>query len=348
MYHKMMFHHDYLRGQVYESTRPPDCTSCLDHCFDCTVLWDTLSSYAKKNSREPIDIVKKIIQHHVYTPRQKNWDGDYTTWKWRPPNAWQRYWDVDLSLRRGNLMEAIAILEAEGEEDPEGTDWRRLARGIASDQKNLATRMRLGLYRPAKREALVTLLGQLSDPFTLLRTDLNSVGQTEPEAYWAQNAKHAAYIEASWKESSKDAENQMGNPTDAIVPNGLSSPLVKRQKVNGAELENVDANGLANGTTAKVSDSPELKNKEYESTKAAKKARRWNGVPCRHFMKGNCSFGASCGFLHAMVECPYFAINSCFHGDDCSYLHESRPDQSAPETKVCSEITLSEQPADAQ
>lgn len=326
LYQKMMYHHDYLRGQVYESTRPPDCSSCIDHCFDCTVLWDTVSSYAKKNEVNPNDVLRKIIEHHVYIPKQKDWDGDYTTWQWKPPTAWQRYWDVEVSLRRGNLMEAIAILEVEGgEEDPEGRDWKKLANSIVTEQKDLSTRMRLGLYSPAKRMNLITLLGQLSDPFTLLRTELNSVGQTEPQAYWSQNAKHAAFIEASMKESSEDA----GKVHEEVDTNGLPSPLVKRQKVNDADVENLDTNAV----TKKV-------NGNGESTKAAKRGRKWHGVPCRHFMIGNCSFGANCGFLHAMVECPYFATNSCIHGASCSFLHSKRQDQPVEETKVVNEVVV--------
>lgn len=235
-------------------------------------------------------------------------------------------------------MEAIAILETEGgEADAEGTDWRKIARSIVSEQKALATRMRLGLWKPAARADLVTLLGQLSDPFTLLRTELNSVGQADhQEPYWAQNAKHAAYLEASWKEMSQAAENPTASP-------GVPSPLVKRQRVNGTGIENLETNCVSNGVGAKVNGASLTETIGKEPTKAIKKSRRIIGVPCRNFVNGNCGFGASCGFLHAMVECPYFASNCCVHGDNCSFLHDARPNQPVDETKV-----LKEECADGQ
>merc|ERR1711933_132580 len=39
LFERMVFHHEHLRGQVYETPRCHSRTACLDCCFDCTVLW---------------------------------------------------------------------------------------------------------------------------------------------------------------------------------------------------------------------------------------------------------------------------------------------------------------------
>merc|ERR1712232_1407814 len=62
-------HHDILRGQVYKSTRRSDrirC-GCLDHCFDCTVLWETVSTYAYQNYMDPYDVLRTMIANHIYS-----------------------------------------------------------------------------------------------------------------------------------------------------------------------------------------------------------------------------------------------------------------------------------------
>merc|ERR1712232_40352 len=56
VFKQMQFHHEHLRGQVYETTRPRNCTACLYSCFDCTVLWETLSHYANQ-SKVDLDII---------------------------------------------------------------------------------------------------------------------------------------------------------------------------------------------------------------------------------------------------------------------------------------------------
>mmetsp|Transcript_124524 Transcript_124524/g.277828 ORF Transcript_124524/g.277828 Transcript_124524/m.277828 type:complete len:457 (-) Transcript_124524:62-1432(-) len=172
LYEKMMFHHDNLRGQVYETTRGSDCTSCLDCCFDCTVLWDTVSTYAAKNHVDPNDTLSKIINYHIYDPTEDTWRSNAGE-NHEGPTWSQRWWDVESALIRGNLMEAVAILEAE--DDANDTDWADIAQGISADQPFLAERVKRSLRRPASREALLELLGSLAEPFTPIKTDMNSL-----------------------------------------------------------------------------------------------------------------------------------------------------------------------------
>mmetsp|Transcript_109827 Transcript_109827/g.309679 ORF Transcript_109827/g.309679 Transcript_109827/m.309679 type:complete len:524 (-) Transcript_109827:55-1626(-) len=177
LYEKMMYHHEHLRGQVYETTRRSDHRQCLDCCFDCTVLWDTVSTYAARNHLDPYKILEGVIDYHVYDPSYHDgwWDAQVESGGRVGPSASRRWWDVEWSLKRGNLMEAIAALEADGEADGEGTDWADIVKGLTAGQPKLVQRLRIALRRPASRSALVQILGRLADPFTLLRTDLNGL-----------------------------------------------------------------------------------------------------------------------------------------------------------------------------
>merc|ERR1712232_1475755 len=104
----------------------------------------------------------------------------------------QRWWDVENSLRRGLLTEAIAVLEAEGDEDAEGTDWASVHVEMWEEQPDLARRVKDSLKRPASRGDLIQLLGSLMEPFTLVKTDLNTLvyysqtGQTGSTPNWAE------------------------------------------------------------------------------------------------------------------------------------------------------------------
>mmetsp|Transcript_79192 Transcript_79192/g.220156 ORF Transcript_79192/g.220156 Transcript_79192/m.220156 type:complete len:470 (-) Transcript_79192:37-1446(-) len=174
LYSKMAFHHEHLRGQVYESKWCRPHTACLDSCFDCTVLWDTLSTYAAKNQVDPDEVLGSILKNHVYTPSGGSWtEGGWENFSWIVPSSSQRWLDVQWALQRGRLMEATCALEVVGEDDAAGLDWANIARGIAAEQPSLAQRLTLALPRPASRGNLVQLLGSLWEPFTLVKTDLN-------------------------------------------------------------------------------------------------------------------------------------------------------------------------------
>merc|ERR1711933_480076 len=107
----MMAHHDHSRGQVYKTTRRPSSAACLDCCFDCTVLWETLSAYAEQNDLDPYDVLSNILRYHVYTPRDASWWGSVEENNgWNVSGISQRWWDVQWALKNGKLTEAIAAL----------------------------------------------------------------------------------------------------------------------------------------------------------------------------------------------------------------------------------------------
>lgn len=165
LYEKMVFHNEHLRGQVYETSRPAACSKCLDCCFDCTVLWDTVSSYALRNGLEAHSILQIVLKHQVYNPL------DWTSGE--PIDEARLWWLVEEFLCYGRVSHAVAALEATREEDNNGTDWNFIAAKIASYQPFLCERLKTALPKPASRSELIQVLVSLTDPFTLIRTDMN-------------------------------------------------------------------------------------------------------------------------------------------------------------------------------
>lgn len=166
---KVTYHHEYLRGQVYKTTRRPDripC-ACLDCCFDCTVLWDTVSSYASQSNIDPYKVLRSIIENHIYSPEAGG------TWKS----------DLEYFLSKGRLMEAVAVLEAEDVDNRGDVDWLELADSISHQQPKLAQRIRFELSRPSPRGDLVRILGSLAEPFTLVRSELNTLLEYAPNTW---------------------------------------------------------------------------------------------------------------------------------------------------------------------
>lgn len=173
-----MFHHEHLRGQVYTCERRPDATRSLDCSFDCTVLWDTIATYAAKNEMDPYKIVDWFVKSHVYSPSDASWE--YT---WTPPTRKQRWDDVQEFLRSGKLCEAIAALEVEGEADEEGTDWADIVhkKVLEEAQPHMVKRLKIYLHRPASRADLIQVLGSLSDPFTYMGNELDLLNEEDQE-----------------------------------------------------------------------------------------------------------------------------------------------------------------------
>jgi len=173
LYIKMKFHNEHMRGSVYKMAQP-SYSACLDSCFDCSVLWNTVSRYAKQNSMCPNQVLRTIIDSHVYIP------GDFpgSLWheyKWVPPSFSQRWSDVQWYLQNGLLMEAIAGLEAQGEDDPEDTDWTHMAQALSASQPSLAQRLSTVPKTQVLRADFIQLLGSLSEPFTLIKTAQNGL-----------------------------------------------------------------------------------------------------------------------------------------------------------------------------
>lgn len=199
LYAKMMFHHEHLRGQVYKASRRSDSSRCLDCSWDSTVLWDTISSYARNNELDADKVLKEFIKYHVYCPESENW----REFAWRPPTKKQRIEDVVEFLKKGKLMEAIAALEAEGEEENEDTDWSSIVQNLHQAQPMLAQRLKICLHQPASRSTLIQALGSLSDPFTLIGTDLNNLhpveDKEEEEEPAEPPAKRQCVVNEVWK-----------------------------------------------------------------------------------------------------------------------------------------------------
>lgn len=169
---KLAHHHESLRGLVYRSTRRDKRLSCkcLDCCFDCTVLWDTISAYARKSGVDAYEVLDKIRNDHIYI--QSNWT--------------RRRADVEFFIGDGRLGSAVAALEAGGHFDEELVDWGEVIEGISARQPALAERLRLELRGPSSRGALMRLLGSLSAPFTLTKSELNGLLEYPPET-WRKN-----------------------------------------------------------------------------------------------------------------------------------------------------------------
>lgn len=205
LYEKMSYHQEHLRGQVYETTRPLTCPKALDHCFDCTILWKTLSEYAQKNDADPCALLGNIIKWHVYTPSSDGPRRRFEEFRWEPPSRFQRWRDVEWYLTNGALMEAVSALEVEtppdvaapeegsgaeqstngerpakklkinGYNDPhDWYDWHDIAKGIERHQPSIAERLRQA-PRPVTRAALIQIIGSFSEPFTLVKTQYNGL-----------------------------------------------------------------------------------------------------------------------------------------------------------------------------
>lgn len=180
---KLNHHHERMRGRVYRSTLKHERAQCrcLDSCFDCTVLWDTISAYAKKSKMNPYEVLDKIQNDHIYitenwtrcagcghlnaTPQEEGANAD----------AIRRRSDVEFFLGHGRVSLAVAALEAGGNVDEELMDWGEVIEAISARQPALAQRLRLELPGPSSRGTLMRLLGNLDEPFTLVRSELNGL-----------------------------------------------------------------------------------------------------------------------------------------------------------------------------
>jgi len=173
IYHSIMFHHEHLRGQVYEITRPSEGTCCLDCCFDCTVLSDTVAGYAAQNNVDASRVLCGIIRYHIYDPCV-HLEGDALAPSTTKTNL-KYWWDVAWCLKNGDVTRAIATLEGGPAKLGAEVDWADIADAIAFSQPMLAQRLRDRLKRPASRQMLIRELGSLSEPFTIVKNDCNGL-----------------------------------------------------------------------------------------------------------------------------------------------------------------------------
>merc|ERR1740121_2365660 len=127
LYEKMNFHHEHMRGQVYEPSRGSSCTKVLDHCFDCSVLWETISTYAAKNNADAHSLLDNLIKYQVYTPPGFGWKKDANRVESKQSELSHRWFDVLWACERGHLMEAVAALEFEGDARESDADWDKIA-----------------------------------------------------------------------------------------------------------------------------------------------------------------------------------------------------------------------------
>jgi len=175
MHGKYLRHHEHLRGLVYDLERVPSIAACLDACFDCSVLWDTVCTYARQNDMRPDGIVRDIIENHIYSPLQDTIWASYGKNARRELSLTKRWEDVEWALCRGRLTEAITALEADGETDKSGTDWVDLVWNLEAHQPELAENLQHSLHRPASRTQLIRFIGSLSTSGTLVRTEQNGL-----------------------------------------------------------------------------------------------------------------------------------------------------------------------------
>merc|ERR1712048_458364 len=84
IYGKMKHHHEHERGMVHESTRDTSRSTCsLDFCFDCEVFWQTVSTYASRNSLCPYKVYGKLIDDYAEMLTSIG-----------PGDSCERWWDV--------------------------------------------------------------------------------------------------------------------------------------------------------------------------------------------------------------------------------------------------------------
>mmetsp|Transcript_46935 Transcript_46935/g.132364 ORF Transcript_46935/g.132364 Transcript_46935/m.132364 type:complete len:496 (+) Transcript_46935:89-1576(+) len=184
LFEKMTVHHEQLRGLVHKSSRRPGSFACLDHCFDCEVLWETCAGYASGNNLDPYAVLDTVLKCQVYTPSSQSrpsWIAMASGAPTAPLDIESRRYDVERALECGCLTTAIAALEEPAPEGEADIDWVDIVDYVEYSQPDLASRLRLALTRPAPRSALVQVLGSLSDPFTLVRTSLNTLCDDPPE-----------------------------------------------------------------------------------------------------------------------------------------------------------------------
>jgi len=162
LYEKTALHHRHLRGMVYASNRCFDVfrPGCLDCCFDCTVLWNTVSTYAEQNALDPYNVLQQLVKNHIYELSPYS-------------SRWSDFW---FYLQNGRLMEACATLEKPGDDDEE-VDWRGAMDNVAVQQPDLASLLKAQLPRATSTADLGRIIGSLSKPFTLVRTELNGLLQ---------------------------------------------------------------------------------------------------------------------------------------------------------------------------
>merc|ERR1712187_409529 len=80
LWENMAVHHEHFRGLVYDSSLRVDKAPYLDFCFDCTVLWETISTYATQNHMDPYELLTTIFKYNAYTPSNDKWTGTALAW----------------------------------------------------------------------------------------------------------------------------------------------------------------------------------------------------------------------------------------------------------------------------
>lgn len=117
--------------------------------------------YARKNSLDPYDVLRKILVEHGYDSASPDAQGTTCA-------------DMMSCLMSGRLMEAVAVLD--GIKDNElVVGWPDVINRLWSQQPDLARRLTLPDGGIPSRGSLIRALGSLSEPFTLVRSELNGL-----------------------------------------------------------------------------------------------------------------------------------------------------------------------------
>lgn len=266
---QVMYHHYYMRGQAYRTDRSHGKMACLDCCFDCTVLWETVSEYAVKNRLDPHHLLRSLMADHLYTP------------------LYDRRSDVEFYLQGGRLMEACAALDAFSADDGDiDIDWAYIAESLATDQPKLAERLKLSLPRPASRRDLIQVLGSLAEPFALVRTQLNGLIDYPPR-YRPTAESDGAVTSEKLRPCWFYSDGACSNGEQCKYKHDSSDPEPCWFFAKGLCSKGKDCPFKhGNGGALQVPDG------------GKDGASWWRAKPCRFFAQGMCREGDGCSFSH--------------------------------------------------
>lgn len=183
IFDRMRFHHEHLRGLVYDIGRRTTSRASMDDSFDCAVLWGTVRTYAEQNGVDPYEVLGKVMTAQCGAPRLAELEVSPKDPESLATARAQYKSDVEWALKAGRVPEAVATLEvmhgfekAFAKDDKVGSfSWFEVADGMAESQPDLARRIRK--ERPSTPTDFIELLGSLADPFTLVRSELNGLLQ---------------------------------------------------------------------------------------------------------------------------------------------------------------------------
>merc|ERR1711879_216014 len=125
------------------------------------------------------DVLKDLLKEYVYDPATSL--GSSTVWE-----------GLEFYLKKGELMEAVAVLEGVTMNE-RNANWLNIVNNLSTQQPELARRLMATGEELPSRDSLLRILGSLSVPFTLVRSELNGLLEY-PE--WSWNEVWQRYFES--------------------------------------------------------------------------------------------------------------------------------------------------------